>query len=132
MENKRIRVIVLAVTAALVLLGLFFMLRSCGAGERTRANAIAYVGSKTPTHWSGIYYSLDGTTRNTMRVKNGALTITTTTQSGVISITVQDKKGRIIFDEEDLGSATYQVEASGKVKVTIEAENHEGSFDIRG
>ena len=58
------------------------------------------------------------------------LSISTETESGAISIEVKDKDGTRIFEEENIGTADFQIDVSGKVEVRIEADNHKGGFDI--
>ena len=54
------------------------------------------------------------------------------TDEGSISIEIQDAEGRVLFDEDDIGTESFDVAVSGKVVVRIIADHHKGSFDISG
>jgi len=44
---------------------------------------------------------------------------------------IKDSDNNIIFDEDNIGTSTFEVAVSGKVKVQIDADNHKGSFKIQ-
>ncbi len=68
-------------------------------------------------------------TRN-LHPKTDTLQVEVQTDSGTISIEIQDEDGNVIFDESNIGTASFDVDVSGKVTVKIEADHHKGSFSI--
>lgn len=56
--------------------------------------------------------------------------VTVETESGIISIEIRDANGNVIFDEDNIGTKTFDVDVSGEVIVRIEADNHKGSFSV--
>ena len=45
---------------------------------------------------------------------------------------MRDTDGNTIFAEDNIGTASFDVEVSGKVVVHIVADHHKGSFQISG
>ena len=57
--------------------------------------------------------------------------ITVVTEKGEIDITITDKNGEEILALEDAETGTYEFTAEGKIKITIKAKDHHGSFEIK-
>lgn len=112
-----------AVVISLILAVIFF-------GDRSSALKMGYKGISMPSSWSATYKKLDGKLRHTMMQKDGTLSFSIKTASGTISVEVVDSDGNTIFDKDNIGTETFDVEIDGWVKVIIEAEDHEGSFVI--
>lgn len=55
---------------------------------------------------------------------------TAETEEGAIGITIKDKDGNVIFEEENIQTGTYRAEVTGKYTVRVETEDHKGSFYI--
>jgi hypothetical protein len=53
------------------------------------------------------------------------------TEEGEIDITVTDKNGEEIIFLDDAETGTYEFTAEGKIKITIKAKDHHGSFEIK-
>ena len=94
------------------------------------ATRIGYVGSEGYSSWSGRYSSLDGTMKKNIHPKADVLNIEVKTEAGTISIEIEDADGNRIFDESNIGTASFLVDVSGKVTVKIVADHHQGSFSI--
>ena len=99
------------------------------ASTRT-ATRVGYTGHEGWRSWSGNYISLDGTMQKSIHPKDDVLHVEVKTESGTISIEIKDTDGNVIFDESDIGTASFNVDVSGKVIVKIVAHSHKGSFSI--
>lgn len=110
-------------------LGSIFLTKNFDFDSRG-ATRIGYVGNAGYGSWSGRYSSLDGTMKKSIHPKANVLHIEVRTEEGTISIEIQDADGNVIFDEYDIGTASYEVAVSGKVAVKITADSHKGSFSI--
>lgn len=123
-----------AITIAIVILvtfGSVFLKQTLGIGSAVSATRIGYVESGGYSSWSVKYISLNGSMRRSIHPKEDVLHIEVKTDSGSISIEMQDADGNVIFDEDDIGTASFDVEVSGKVVVWIMADSHKGSFSIK-
>ena len=98
--------------------------------EIRNATRIGYIGNSGWSSWSGKYSLLDGTMNKSIHPKNDILSIDVKTESGEISIKIQDTEENVIFDETNIGTGSYNVSVSGKVTVKIKADKHKGSFSI--
>ena len=104
---------------------------STGIAHSRSAVRIGYLGNNGWDSWSGRYERLDGKMRRTLHFEsNEEITIETTTASGILSIDIQDTAGNVIFSKNDMETASYSVTVSGKVVITITADDHSGSFKI--
>lgn len=103
---------------------------SLGIASARSATRIGYVGNEGRSGWSGRYSSLDGTMKKSIYPKTDVLHIEVKTDSGAISIEIQDTNGNVIFNKSDMGTGSFDVDVSGKVVVRITADKHQGSFSI--
>lgn len=103
--------------------------RSGFASTRT-ATRVGYAGHNGWRSWSGSYILLDGTMQKSIHPKGDILHVEVKTETGTISIEIKDADGNVIFDESDIGTASFNVDVSGKVTVKIVADSHKGSFAI--
>lgn len=118
--------IVAAVVAAIAAARFF------GIGTFRSAIRVGYTGSEGQDSWSASYILLDGWLERTLRLGDTPVTlhIRTETDSGSISVRITDPGGRLLFDENCMENASFDLEASGSVIVRITAENHTGGFEI--
>ena len=100
-----------------------------GFASTRSALRVGYVGQQGWDSWWGRYMLLSGAMEKSLH-PDGALHVEVSTESGNISIEIRDGDGNVIFDEDKMGTASYDVEASGRVSVRIEADRHKGSFSI--
>lgn len=100
-----------------------------GTSIRSAAR-IGYVGSERRSSWSGKYVSLDGTMRKKLHPKSDCLHIEVETRSGSLSIEIKDGLGKVIFDEDNIGTESFDIPVSGTVSIRLEADKHQGSFQI--
>ena len=124
-KNAKATGIVLAVVLVALILSYCF-----GFSSTRSAVRIGYMGNEGWSSWSARYVKLDGTMRKTLHPQGDTLSISVETESGSILIEVKDKDGNRIFEEENIGTDDFQIDVSGKVEVRIEADNHQGGFDI--
>lgn len=124
-KNIKSAVLIIVIVLALIAASYFF-----GFGTLRSATRIGYVGNEGLQSWSGRYALLSGTMRHTLRPDGDTLTVAVETQSGEISIEIKDAEGKLLFDEDNIGTETFDVAVSGKAVVLIEADSHKGSFDI--
>lgn len=103
-----------------------------GIGTMRSATRIGYFGTDGLRSWTASYSMLDGKMKHTVHPKEtqGTIHIEVVTQSGSISIEMKDADGNVIFDEDNIATASFDVNISGKVIVRIEADKHKGSFSI--
>lgn len=73
---------------------------------------------------------LDGIMQKTIYPDGDILNLSVKTESGTISIEIKNADGDILFQENQIGTETFEIQVTGKVTVRIEAEKHKGSFDI--
>lgn len=114
----------------LISFGSIFLTKTLGIEGTRSATRIGYVGNEGYSSWTGRYSFLDGTMKKSIHPKTDVLHIEVRTDDGIISIEIQDADGNVIFDEYDIGTASFDVAVSGKVVVRITADNHKGSFSI--
>lgn len=126
LKSKASILIILIIVAATVLIAV-----KLGGFSSTRsAVRIGYFGSEGRSSWSGNYAMLDGIMQKTIYPRGDILNLSVKTESGTISIEIKNADGDILFQENQIGTQTFEIQVTGKVTVRIEAEKHKGSFDI--
>lgn len=125
---KKVRSIVLIVV---VILGILLVT----GNARTQielATRVGCVEHTTRNEWTMEYMFCDGFMQRTMWTADGEaeLNVVVETEEGTIGITIKDKDGNVIFEEENIQTGTYRAEVTGKYTVRIETEDHKGSFYI--
>ena len=95
--------------------------------------AIGKVESSTRTRIKQSHLLLNGTEVRTFFAGNKPQDIEAiiVTEEGEIDITITDKNGEEIIFLDNAETGTYEFTAEGKIKVTIKAEDHHGSFEIK-
>lgn len=124
-KSVKTTILILAVAAAAI-----FIAKVFGFASTRSATRIGYVGNEGWNSWSGRYVMLDGTMEKSVHPKGDRLHIVVETNEGTISIQIKDDQGSMLFDEENIGTESFDVETSGKAVVRIKAKGHRGSFDI--
>ena len=126
-KSVKSTILIVVVVLALIAASRFF-----GIGTLRSATRTGYIGNEGWRTWSGSYTLLDGNMTHTIRPEGDTLAVTVETKSGTISIEMKDADGNVIFDEDNIGTETFNVDVPGKVIVRIDADNHKGSFNIDG
>ena len=104
---------------------------SSGVAHSRSATRIGYIGNNGWSNWSGTYELLDGKMRRTLHFDSPEyIKLETRTESGKLSVEIQDTAGNIVFSKIDIGTATYDVAVDGNIVITISADKHRGSFSI--
>lgn len=128
-KEKGFQSTVLIVVVILVLIAAANFL---GIDTMRSATRIGYVGHDGWRNWSASYTMLDGKMKHTIHPEDTqkALHVEVVTEGGSISIKMKDANGNIVFDEDNIGTSTFDIETSEKIVVFIEADKHKGSFSI--
>ena len=122
------------IVAVIIIIMLFVALTFSGIGTVRSATHIGYVSNESRSCWSARYNLLDGSMRRTLYLPQSTepIHVEVVTSNGSISIEMRDTDGNTIFAEDNIGTASFDVEVSGKVVVHIVADHHKGSFQISG
>lgn len=127
-KNIKSGLLIVAVIAVLIVAA-----NHLGIGTPRSAVRIGYIGNEGWRSWSARYAKLDGRLSHAIHPKDTQTTLRLeiVTEEGLISIEVKDSEGKVIFDDDNIGTASFDVCISGKVVVRIEAHDHKGSFSIK-
>lgn len=126
-KDKKTTILIILVAVVAVI-----FVKSMGFSSTRSATRILYTGKEGRTNWSANYALLDGTMQKTLYTNDGLLSISVETEDGTISIEVKDDTGAVIFDQDGIGTTSFEIEATKKTVVRIEADQHHGSFSISG
>jgi hypothetical protein len=126
-KSLKSTILIVIIIVALIVVANFF-----GIGTMRSATRVGYVGNDRWRSWSASYTMLDGKLKHTIRPEDTQKTlhVKIVTEGGGISIEMKDAGGNVIFDEDNIETSNFDVNVSGKVVVSIEADKHKGSFDI--
>ena len=118
----------LKISATLVLIMILF----CGCSYNSGI-AIGKVESSTRTRIKQSHLLLNGTEVRTLSVGKDQkeMEALIVTEEGEIDIIITDKSGNEIIFLDNAETGTYEFTAEGKIKVTIKAKDHHGSFEIK-
>ena len=118
----------LKISATLVLIMIIF----CGCSYNSGI-AIGKVESSTRTRIKQSHLLLNGTEVRTLSVGKDPkeMEAVIVTEEGEIVIIITDKSGNEIIFLDNAETGTYEFTAEGKVKITIKANDHHGSFEIK-
>lgn len=126
-KSKKANILILMIPIVAVIVTAVFGFTSTRSAMR-----VGYAGNEGRSSWSGRYMLLDGTMQKSVHPSGDTLHVAVETKSGTISFEIRDADGNVIFDGESIGTASFDVNVSGKAVVRITADNHVGSFDIQG
>ena len=123
MKNK-----ILKILAAFICILMIF----CGCSYNSGI-AIGKVESSTRTKIMQSHLLLNGTEVRTLSTgkEPQEMEAIIVTKEGEIDITITDKNGEEILALEDAETGTYEFTAEGKIKITIKAKDHHGSFEFK-
>ncbi len=111
--------------AALIIVAVVF-------GTERSSVRMGYMGHGGWREWSASYVMLDGQERHTLHPEGDVLHVEVETQSGALSIEMRDGAGNVIFSRRDIGTASFDVETTGRTEITLDADSHKGGFKISG
>ncbi len=126
-KNKKTTIIIIA--AAIIAVIIFYAL---GFNTIRSATRIGYTGREWMDSWSGKYIRLNGTMIKIIHTDTtpDVIHVEITTESGSIAISMTDSDGNVVFEKDNIETSSFDVEVPNKVRVTIDADNHKGSFSI--
>lgn len=102
---------------------------STGIAHSRSAMRIGYIGNNGWDSWSGHYELLDGKMKRTLHYDSSRdITLDVKTESGTLSIEIQDKAGNVIFSQNNIGTTLQSISVNGNIVVTVSADKHKGSF----
>ncbi len=99
-------------------------------GDGSSHIRVGYIGNQDWDSWSGRYTLLDGEMSHTVHSDTGKLYISVETSEGSISVEVTNANGDVIFSEANIGTEEFELDASGRLNIKINADGHKGSFVI--
>ena len=122
------------VLSLLAWLALCLLLVGCEQESYTIEN---YTMDEGVDYWTASYETFDGNMIRELEVSGAgehAFTIETVTESGTIGVEMRGIDGIRYYEGEDLGTETVVLYTDGPGRFVFEviAEDHSGSFSIRG
>ena len=120
-----------AIPVMVVVLILLIVLKATGLMEFRSGTRIAFAGNSTFHRYSGAYKMIKGLMTHDLKPSKGSESIhcEITTKSGNLHVEiVQKSDGKVLYDNTVSGDETFDLPAEGKVKVSLETEEHEGSY----
>ncbi len=127
--GRRRRIAALIYTVVLVAV-LAVVLILNGGIEKRSALRIGYVGNSGTHSWSGRYVELHGTMSKSLKPSSDTITVDVVTEKGTIDILMESTDGEVLYRGNSVETCSFKVKASGKVKITLKADHHEGSFSF--
>ena len=114
----------------MLLLLLWFSFR--GIGTMRSVSIIGGSERAGRTGWSGEYRFIDGFIQRNLWTEEGenGFQILVEKEDGRIGFEIKDEKGMVIFEEENVETGNYEIEAIGKCRVRVTFDNYKGSFYI--
>ena len=106
-----------------------------GNGNYNQVTAVGRVSSQTGMRISSKHKLLDGREQYTIHVPDGeelAVRVSILNQNGSLSLTIGKRDHTPVYTGNDMESGTFTVylRESGDYSVTIDADNHEGSYAL--
>ncbi|MGZ9584707.1 hypothetical protein [Paenibacillus marinisediminis] len=118
--------------ALAVMLSLLLMVSLAGCTS-DGYTTIGSIGNNTNTMMSMSYKFFDGHKGKTITVK-GPTEVSVEVESikGKLNISIEDENGEYAYQGTDIPTSAFQVQLDqqGKYKLSIDAEDHEGSYHI--
>lgn len=111
---------------------IFVVILRSGVASTGSGLQMGWVESNTRDHWSATYSFHDGYQQRTINTDGEPtiLDVEIVSSSGEIGMTVTDENGNVIFDQQGIGTSSFEIDISSKVTVKIKGEEHKGSFSL--
>ena len=132
MKQKISLKVAIPVMATVLILLIIF--KACGLLTVTSGARLGFVGNSTFHSFSGRYLKLSGSTSHTLSPSDGSTSIQCEikTESGSIQVLIIDKAdGTVLCEKEISENETFEVPASGKVKIKLTSKGHSGSYSFK-
>lgn len=102
-----------------------------GLGTIRSGTSVMFFSNEGRSYWHANYQYFDGYMQRNLWVdEDGVLEIDIETDEGILDLEIKDEDGNIIYTEENVGTKEFELEASGRVTIRVQADGHEGSFDF--
>ena len=123
MKNKMLKIFVMLICIIMLFSG-------CGFNSGI---ALMKIESSTKTSWNQSHDFLSGTEKHNLYLgkEPQEMIIEVITEAGEIDITITDKNGEEIIFLDNAKTGIYEFIAEGKIKITINAKDHHGSFEFK-
>lgn len=128
--NPKKKVFINTVVLIVFLALLFIILNKLGVLESHSGTRIGYVSNGNSYSWNAHYSLLNGTESKKITPNNDELSVQIKTESGSINVLIEGENGEKFYQGQDLDTCSFKVKTEGKVKITIKASNHKGSFSF--
>lgn len=109
-------------------IGIQIMTGAVGTSSGLR---VGYTESTVGNVWTASYGYFDGRNSRTINGKATVLSGVVHTEEGELDVLVTDQEGNPVFFRENVGTDSFEVPISGKVRVTITAHKHRGGFTLQ-
>jgi len=93
---------------------------------------MGWVERSTHDRWSATYAFYDGYQQRTINTdaEPTVLEVEIVSASGEIGMTVMDEDGTVLYDEQRIGTSSFEIPIAGRVIVKITGDEHKGSFSL--
>lgn len=111
---------------------IFVVILRSGIAPTGSGLQMGWVESNTRDHWSATYAFHDGYQQRTINTDGEptVLEVEIVSSSGEIGMTVTDENGNVIYNQQGIGTSSFEIEISGKVTIKITGKDHKGSFSL--
>lgn len=119
-------------TIVIIVGSVLLLVLGMGSGNVEMATRIGSIEKSTRTSWSCSYRFCDGYMQRVLWLPEKAenINVMVETEEGTIDVIIEDASGNVIFEKENVGSESFEIEVSRQYKVRLEMEEHKGSFVI--
>jgi hypothetical protein len=126
---------ILAVMLAL-LLAAICLVGCTRHSTRGQYSVIGYNENSGDGYWEASYEKFDGYKERDITITgegSHTFTVEIVTNSGLLGLSIEDSEGTSLYSGNEIPSSSFEVEADseGKYSVRFDADNHEGSFNIK-
>lgn len=94
---------------------------------------IMSIGTSTSTSWYREYEKFSGTKLKKVNLeKDQAVNFDVVSEKGDLGVVIEDSDGDVVFSKEMIDTSTFEFvpKSKGKYKITFQAKNHKGGFDV--
>ena len=111
---------------------IFVLILKTGVSSTGSGFQMGWSESSGRDYWSAAYAFHDGFQQRTINIDGEptVLKAEIVSASGELGMTVADENGNILYDQQQIGTSSFELDISGKVVVTITGQAHKGSFSL--
>lgn len=93
---------------------------------------IGFIGHESAGEWSAGYLLLQGSLHREVDLgeEPRKINVKVNTQSGSIHLKIVGSSGEVLYSRENIASSVFDVSATGKVAIYIDAQMHRGDFKL--